>query len=184
MATKTKTKLTKALKDTFINELKDKKETDRLERVKANSKLKEVIVYTQSTCPFCKQLKEQMDTEGIKYTEKEWTEYPEEWARVSETTQLGVFPTVEIDGEFLVPRRDFQQVPQGIQRIIAMANPERLSSSNETKLLEQFKTLNYNMSNAFQQLGKTLQPLQTFVQNIQKELEEEEKAEKETQEKK
>ena len=47
MATKTKTKtkkqkkLSKVLKNTFINELKGKKEEERLERVKENSKLKQ-----------------------------------------------------------------------------------------------------------------------------------------------
>ena len=82
MATKTKTKdkLKKSLKSKFINELKDKKEEERLERVKANANLKEVIAYTQSTCPYCKQMKEAMDQEGIKYTEREFTEFPNEWA--------------------------------------------------------------------------------------------------------
>ena len=37
MATKTKDKLSKVLKNKFIGELTDKKETERLERVKANS---------------------------------------------------------------------------------------------------------------------------------------------------
>ena len=177
---KTKDKLSKALKTKLVDELKDKKENDRLERVKANANLKEVILYTQSTCPYCKQMKEQMDQEGIKYVEKEWTEFPTEWQKVSETTQLGVFPTIEIDGEYLVPRRDFQQIPQGIQRIIATANPKRVASFDNAQILEGFKTLNYNMGNAFQQLNKTIQPLQEFITNIQKEIAEEEGTEKES----
>ena len=179
MATKTKTKTTTkskikdSLKNVFINELKDKKETDRLERVKANANLKEVILYTQSTCPYCKQIKEALDQEGVKFVEKEYLEFPNEWQKVSETVQLGVFPTIEVSGEYLVPRRDFQQIPQGVQRIIAMANPERVSNSNEVKMLEAFKTLNFNMSTAFQNMSQTLQPLQEFISNIQKELAEE-----------
>ena len=42
--TKTKTKLSKALKNTFISELKDKKEEERLERVKANADLKKLTI--------------------------------------------------------------------------------------------------------------------------------------------
>jgi len=181
MATKTKTKTKDKIKDSlknkFIGELKDKKETDRLERVKTNANLKEVILYTQSTCPYCKQIKEALDQEGVKYVEKEYTKFPNEWLMVSETTQLGVFPTIEVSGEYLVPRRDFQQIPQGVQRIITMANPERISNSNEVKMLESFKTLNYNMSTAFQNMSQTLKPLQEFITNIQKELEEEVKEE-------
>ena len=45
MTTKTKNKLSKALKNTFINELKDKKEVERLERVKTNADLKSVLIY-------------------------------------------------------------------------------------------------------------------------------------------
>ena len=43
MATKTKNKLSKALKNTFINELKDKKEEERLERVKENSNFLKIL---------------------------------------------------------------------------------------------------------------------------------------------
>ena len=178
MATKTKEKVKKALKNKFIDELKGKKETERLERVKANSNLKEVTVYTQSTCPYCKQMKDEMDQEGIKYVEKEFTEFPEEWSGVSEITQIPVFPTIKIDDEYLVPRRDFQQIPQGIQRIVAMANPKRPILSNEIRMIEGLKTLNYNMSNAFQQMGNTMKPLQEFIGNIQKELQEEAEEEK------
>jgi|TARA_R110001583_G_scaffold28752_1_gene101503 glutaredoxin len=175
---KTKNKVKKALKNKFIDELKDKKESDRLERVKVNANLKEVILYTQSTCPYCKQIKDELDKEGVKYVEKEFTKFPNEWANVAEITQIPVFPTIKIDEDYLVPRRDFQQIPQGIQRIIAMATPERIPPSNEVRMIEGLKTLNYNMSNAFQSINQTMRPLQEFITNIQKELSEEEKEEK------
>ena len=89
-----------------------------------------------------------------------------------------MFPTIKIDEDYLVPRRDFQQIPQGIQRIIAMATPERIPPSNEVRMIEGLKTLNYNMSNAFQSINQTMRPLQEFITNIQKELSEEEKEEK------
>ena len=173
MATKTKT-TKKSLKDKFINELKDKKEDERLERVKANANLKEVILYTQSTCPYCNQMKDELTKEGVKYVEKEYTKFPQEWQTVAEMTQIPVFPTIEIDGDYIVPRRDFQQIPQGIQRIISLADPKRTSKPPvEKQMLESLKTLNYNMSTAFQNMDRTLRPLQEFITNIQKELAEE-----------
>ena len=183
MATKTKTKtkdkLSNALKNKFLGEMKDKKETDRLERVEANSKLNEIIIYTQSTCPYCTNMKKAMDDEGIKYIEKEFTKFNEEWNSVVETTNIPVFPTIKIGNDFLAARRDFQQVPQAIQRIIIMADPKRATLSNEIRIIEGLKTLNYNMSSAFQQMNNQMKPLQDFISKIQQEIEEETKAEEE-----
>ena len=174
MATKTKDKVKKALKNKFINELKDKKEEERLERVKANANLKEVILYTQSTCPYCKQIKENLDSEGVKYIEKTNEEFPIEWMKVVGTTGLPVFPTVEIDGNYLVPRRDFQQVPQGVNMIVGLANPDLEKPSDEIRMIEGLKTLNYHMSTAFQNQSQQLKPLSIFIENIEKSIKEEE----------
>ena len=174
MATKTKDKVKKALKNKFINELKDKKEEERLERVKANANLKEVILYTQSTCPYCKQIKEKLDSEGVKYVEKTNEEFPIEWMKVVGTTGLPVFPTVEIEGNYLVPRRDFQQVPQGVSMIVGLANPDLEKPSDEVRMIEGLKTLNYHMSTAFQNLTNQIRPVSTFMENIEKSIKEEE----------
>ena len=71
MATKTKTKkkLSKALKNTFLNELKDKKETERLERVKANADLKKVTIYTHKDQQHCKQYTDLLN--GNNFLQKE-----------------------------------------------------------------------------------------------------------------
>ena len=179
MATKTKDKVKKALKNKFINELKDKKEEERLERVKANANLKEVILYTQSTCPYCKQIKENLDSEGVKYIEKTNEEFPIEWMKVAGTTGLAVFPTVEIDGNYLVPRRDFQQVPQGVNMIVGLANPDLEKPSDEVRMIEGLKTLNYHMSTAFQNQSQQIKPLSAFIENIEKSIKEEEEKQSE-----
>jgi hypothetical protein len=57
MTTKTKDKLSKALKSKFVNELKDKKEEERLERIKTNSNLKEVTIFTHKDQQHCKLMK-------------------------------------------------------------------------------------------------------------------------------
>jgi len=175
MATKTKTKdkLSKVLKNKFIDEMKDKKEEERLERVKANANLKEVVLYTKDGCPYCKQLKDGLDKEGVKYVEKINTEYPQEWQKVAGLTGIGVFPTIEIEDNYLVPRRDFQQVPQGIQMIIGLANPDVIKPSNTIRMIEGMKTLNYHMSMAFQQMDQKMAPITTFITNIEKQIEEE-----------
>ena len=174
---KTKGKLTKALKDQFINELKDKQEEERLKRVEANANLKEVILYTKDGCPYCTQLKEGLDKEGVKYVEKVYTKYPLEWAKVAGLTGIAVFPTIEIEENYLVPRRDFQQIPQGINMIIGLANPDVEKPSDTIRMIEMMKTLNYHMSNAFQQLDGKISPLTSFITNIEKQIKEEEDSE-------
>ena len=183
MATKTKDKLSKALKNKFIGELKDQKEKDRLERVKANANLKEVTLFTSATCPYCKQLKEALDNEGVKYIEKTNDKYPLEWAKVAGLTGIAVFPTIEIEENYLVPRRDFQQIPQGVNMIIGLANPDLEKPSDTVRMIEGLKTLNYHMSTAFQQLDSKMKPITMFIENIQNQIEEEEIEEKKSEEK-
>ena len=175
----TKSKITDSVKNVFINELKDSKEEERLERVKANGNLKEVIIFTSSTCPYCKQMKDALDQEGVKYVEKEASqkEHSAEWQTVSGITGLPVFPTLEIEGNYIVPRRDFQQIPQGVQMIVALANPDLIKPSDELRMIEGLKTLNYHMSTAFQQMNGQLQPLTTFITSIEKQIKEEEEKE-------
>tara|TARA_R110000782_G_C14555482_1_gene385516 strand:+ start:16 stop:564 length:549 start_codon:yes stop_codon:yes gene_type:complete len=178
MATKTKTKtkdkLSKALKNKFIDEMKDKKETERLERVKENANLKEVIIYTKIGCPFCTQLKDALIKEGVKYIEKTNTDYPLEWQKVSGITGIAIFPTIEVEENYLVPRRDFQQVPQGVSMTIGLANPKLTKPSNEIRIIEGLKTLSYHMSTAFSQLDNKINPLSSFITNIEKQIKEEE----------
>ena len=69
--TKTKTKTNKALKAEITKELESQKEIKREENRKLNANLREVIIYTKETCPYCIDIKNKLDDEGIKYTEKE-----------------------------------------------------------------------------------------------------------------
>ena len=110
MTTKTKTKIKDSLKNVFINELKDKKETERLERVKANGDLKEVIIYTHKGQQQCKQFTDILTQEGIKFNEIDASEGDglDDWNKVVAITNLGTFPTVLVNQNFLVQRRDFQ----------------------------------------------------------------------------
>tara|TARA_B100001778_G_scaffold103887_1_gene84819 strand:+ start:161 stop:697 length:537 start_codon:yes stop_codon:yes gene_type:complete len=175
MATKTKTKLTKALKNTFINELKDKKETERLERVKANADLKEVIIYTHKQQQHCKQYTDYLTQEGIKFNEIEASEGEglDEWNKVVAITNLGFFPTVLVNGNFLIQRRDYQNAQQLVGAIQYFGSPKFENPTFEGKMFEQMKTNNFNLFQTIQRLEGRLNPIITFVQNLQKELAEE-----------
>ena len=179
MTTKTKDKLTKALKTKFIDELKDKKEEERLERVKTNANLKEVIIYTHKGQQHCKQFIDTLTQEGIKFTEIDASEGEglDEWNKVVSITNLGMFPTVLVNQNFLVQRRDFQNAQQLVGAIQYFGNPKFENPTFEGKMFEQMKTNNYNLFNRIQQLEGRLNPLINFITNLQKQIEEEEKSE-------
>ena len=176
MATKTKNKLSKALKNTFLNELKDKKETERLERVKANANLKEVTIYTHKDQKNCKTHTDFLTQEGIKFTEVEISEGKgvDEFNKIMATTNLNFVPTISIDDRFLVHRRDFQTTQQLVQAIQHFAKPNFEEPTFEHQIVEQMKTNQYNMFQRINQLQQQLTPLVKFIQNLEKQLSEEE----------
>ena len=178
MATKTKTKTTKtkikdSLKNVFINELKDQKEIERLERVKTNGNLKEVIIYTNKTQPQNKQFIDLLTQEGINFEEIDIEENKDEWSKVMTITNLPQTPTVLVNKNFLVQRRDFQNPQQLMGAIQHFANPNFENPAFEGKVLEQMKTNNYNLFTRINQLQQQLTPMITFIQNLEKQLAEE-----------
>ena len=182
MATKTKTtKTTKtnikdSLKNVFINELKDKKEIERLERVKENANLKEVIIYTDKNQPQNKNITDILTQEGIKFNEVDISENKDEWVKVTSVTNLGLLPTVLVNQNFLVQRRDFQNAQQLIGAIQYFGNPNFENPTFEGRMIEQTKTNNYNLFNRIQQLEGRLNPLIAFIQKLEKQLSEEDDA--------
>ena len=179
MATKTKTKIKDSLKNVFINELKDKKETERLERVKANADLKKVTIYTHKDQQHCKQFTDILTQEGIKFTEVDASEGVglDDWNKIISITNLAFFPTVLVNKNFLVQRRDFQNPQQLVGAIQHFANPNFEIPAFEGQMLEQTKTNNYNLFMRINQLEQKLTPVINFITNLQKQLEEEEKSE-------
>ena len=180
MTTKTKTttksKIKDSLKNVFINELKDKKETERLEKVKLNSKLSISIIYTNKT-PYCDVIKKHLDSEGIKYIEKTQEKYPELVTQAMSITNINNFPIILINENYLVPGRDFQQPSQLSMAIQHLGNPKFKNPSFEDKMLEHSKTNNYNIWTKLNNLEQQLSPVIKFITNLQKELELEEKGE-------
>ena len=175
MATKTKNKLSKALKNKFIGELKDKKETERLEKVEANSNLKEVIIYTHKGQQHCKQFIDTLTQEGINFTEIDASEGEglDDWNKVVSITNLGIFPTVLVNQNFLVQRRDFQNAQQLVGAIQYFGSPKFENPTFEGKMFEQMKTNNFNLFQTIQRLEGKLNPIITFIQNLEKQLAEE-----------
>ena len=59
--------------------------------------------------------------------------------------------------------------------IKAIAQPLYINPPNDIKTIEMLKQMNANMQQAFENMYKQMQPIQNFITDIQKEIEEEEK---------
>tara|TARA_R110000744_G_scaffold214770_1_gene333612 strand:- start:11 stop:535 length:525 start_codon:yes stop_codon:yes gene_type:complete len=169
----TKTKIKDSIKNLFIKELTDKKEVERLERVKTNANLREATIYTSKDQPQSKQFIDFLTNEGIKFIEKEQSEYVNEYNEFVATTNMGGFPSVIINNNFLVMRRDFQTPQQLVGAIQFLGNPEFKNTNSEKTVLEHLKTTNYNLMMRINQLSQQISPIITFVQNLEKQLAEE-----------
>ena len=178
MTTKTKTKLTKALKNTFINELKDKKEEERLLRVKENSKLREIIVYTDKNNKKANNTIDFLISEGIKLNQIEIPENLKEWNKVASIINMNVAPTFYVNGEYLVQGRDFQNNQHIINALKYLGDPSFKNPPSKDKVFEQMKTNTHNLRTQINNLSKQITPLVQFIQNLQKELAEEEETNK------
>ena len=118
---------------------------------------KEIIVYTNSTCGHCKAMKDILEKEKIKFTEKLVSEHQEEWNLVTYITGLNMFPTINIGEDYFIPGRDFGQPQQVVEYL---KNIDKINKySNETKLLQAFKTLTFSVNNAFQRMFQQLEQL-------------------------
>ena len=178
MATKTKTKkqkkLSKVLKNTFINELKGKKEEERLERVKENSKLRDITVYTDKNTKKATDIIEFLNSEGVNLNQIEIGENLKKWNEVASITNIMDIPTFYVNGEYLVQGRDFTNGQHILNALKYLGNPDFDNPSSKDKLHEFMKTSQYNIFNKLNSLEKQLTPLVKFMTNLQKELTEEE----------
>ena len=106
---------------------------------------KEIIVYTTSTCKYCTELKEELNKEKISFTEKLEEDFKDEWAQVMNTTWIPIFPTILVNDNYIVPRRDFQAIQQAVELIKRFSNVEN-NITKEIRILESIKTLQFNLN--------------------------------------
>ena len=119
-----------------------------------------IIIHTNESCPYCKQVKETLTKEKIKFTEKDTTEDIEEWREVVSLTGMPTMPTVLYDKEYLVAGRDFGNH----QHLINILQNFQKPPQDQSKIIfERIKTLNYNINMAFGKLDQLLRQIETKI---------------------
>ena len=121
-------------------------------------KEKEIVIYTNSECNTCKEIKSTLKKEKIKFIEKEVTEWKEDWDTIQSTTYLASLPTILFKDTYFVSDRDFKNPAQVVQILNNYENPSL--NNNNNIMLERMKTLNYNINFALNALDGLLRNIE------------------------
>ena len=119
-----------------------------------------IEIYTNNTCPYCKQIKEELTKKDIKFEDKSTSEFTGEYQQIVNLTGMPTIPTVKYKDEYFVPGRDFQNA----QQLVNILETFESSNYNDSrKTLERIKTLNFNINIAFGRMDQLLRQIETKI---------------------
>ena len=119
-----------------------------------------ITIYTNSTCPYCKQVKEELNKANIEFNERLTKDWPAKWGEIIKLTGLGQLPTIKYGEEYFVPGRDFGN-PQHLMSVLKTFKQSEFSIDKQS--FEKLKTLNYNINMAFGKMDKILREIETKI---------------------
>ena len=117
-----------------------------------------MIIYTNKTCPYCKQIKEELTKNNIEFKNVLTSDDKDNWQAIVSLTGMPTVPTLNFNGNYLVPGRDFSNAANLIQLI---QNYKESNFTTQEITLEKLKTLHYNISTAFNRTNKILTQIET-----------------------
>ena len=122
--------------------------------------MNKIEIYTNETCPYCKQIKEELTNKNIDFEDKLTPDFVEEWQDVINLTGMPTVPTIKCNNEYFIPGRDFQNP----QQLVNLLETFKDSSFSETrKTLERMKTLNFHINTAFGRMDQLLRQIETKI---------------------
>lgn len=85
---------------------------------------KELIIYTIKNCPYCKDLKEKLDSKNISYKDKdvELEENKDEFNKILEVSKAEEVPILRIDKQLFVPNVSFKSIDEIVSLIDRIFN--------------------------------------------------------------
>ena len=120
-----------------------------------------IEIYTNGTCGYCQQVKEELDKNNIEYKNKNTKEHAKEFQNITNLVDMGTVPIIVVnDTNFLCPVRDFNS-PQHL--VVLLNNFEDNTFSDNKMCLEKIKTLNHHIGTAFGNLDRILQQIETKI---------------------
>jgi glutaredoxin len=127
--------------------------------------MKKIIIYTNETCPYCKQIKEELTKNNMTFENRLTSEFKNEWQKVTNLTGISTVPTILYKENYFVPARDFGN-PQHLMSIIKDFKPSEFSP--DIQALERIKTLAYGIQTAFGRTDQILRQIETKLNTEEK----------------
>jgi len=118
-----------------------------------------VDIYTNETCPYCKQIKEELNKNNIEFNERLTKDWPAKWQGLITLTGMPTVPTIVYEDNIYVPGRDFNNP----QHLINLVNTKHHSYDINKETFEKIKTVNYNIHIAFGKLDQLLRQIENKI---------------------
>ena len=122
--------------------------------------MNKIIIYTNNSCPYCKQIKEELTKKNIEFKNVLTSDEKDNWQAIVNLTGMATVPTLNFNGDYLVPGRDFNGAANLINLI---QNYKESNFTIQEITLEKLKTLNYNISTAFNRTNQILTQIETKI---------------------
>jgi glutaredoxin len=120
--------------------------------------MNKIEIYTNETCPYCKQIKEELTKNNIEFKNKLTSDFKDEYQEIVNLTGIPTVPTIKYNDEYFVPGRDFNNVQQVIN-LLESFKPSKYTESR--KIFERIKTLNFHINTAFGRVDQLLRKIET-----------------------
>ena len=120
--------------------------------------MNKIEVYTNSTCGYCKTLKDELTKSNIEFEEKLTSKFQAEFQNIVNLTGVPTVPTIKYESEYFVTGRDYNS-PQ--QLISILQNFKSSEYDDSRRVLERIKTLNFHINTAFGRLDQLLRKIET-----------------------
>jgi len=122
--------------------------------------MNKIEIYTNSTCGYCKTLKDELTKNNIEFEEKLTSKFQAEFQNIVNLTGVPTVPTIKYEDEYFVTGRDYNS-PQ--QLISILQNFKSSEYDDSRRVLERIKTLNYHINTAFGRLDQLLRKIETKI---------------------
>ena len=122
--------------------------------------MNKIIIYTNETCPYCKQIKEELTKNNIEFENVLTSDEKDNWQAIVNLTGMPTVPTLNFNGNYLVPGRDFGNAANLVNLI---QNYKESNFTIQEITLEKLKTLHYNISTAFNRTNQILTQIETKI---------------------
>ena len=119
-----------------------------------------IEIYTNETCPYCKQIKEELTKNNIEFEDKLTSDFKDEYQSIVSLTGMPTVPTIKYANEYFLPGRDFQN-PQQLTNLLETFEVSKYDDSR--RVLERVKTLNFHINTAFGRLDQLLRKIETKI---------------------